>query len=66
MLLAYYIAGVNIERAYRERSTEGGLDFEYEPFDGIVLTDTFQSSEAGDRRDTAMFPPQQRQNRAPT
>ena len=38
VLLAYYIAAVNIEEAYRgRRGREGG----YKPFKGIVLTDTF-------------------------
>lgn len=41
VLLAYYIAAINIEEAYH------GLagDSAYEPFDGIVLTDTFQLAE---------------------
>ena len=47
MLLAYYIAAVNIEATYhaligRQRARD------YEPFHGIVLTDTFQITEAGD------------------
>ena len=50
MLLAYYIAAVNIETAYAE------IAGEYQPFEGIVLTDTFQSSESGDRKDTSFFP----------
>ena len=50
MLLAYYIAAVNIETTYAEIANE------YKPFDGIVLTDTFQASEATDRKDTAFFP----------
>ena len=50
MLLAYYIAAVNIETAYAE------IAGDYEPFEGIVLTDTFQASEASDRKDTAFFP----------
>lgn len=37
VLLAYYIAAINIEAAYH--GVAGG---EYLPFDGIVLTDTFQ------------------------
>jgi predicted helicase len=51
MLLAYYIAAVNIEATYH--GIAGG---EYTPFDGIVLTDTFQISEAGDQSDTSLFP----------
>ena len=50
MLLAYYIAAVNIETTHAE------IAGEYQPFEGIVLTDTFQASEAGDRRDTSFFP----------
>ena len=38
VLLAYYIATVNIEEAYRGRR---GEEASYEPFGGIVLTDTF-------------------------
>ena len=50
MLLAYYIAAVNIEMAYSE------IAGEYRPFEGIVLTDTFQASETSDQRDTTFFP----------
>ena len=50
MLLAYYIAAVNIEMAYSE------IAGEYRRFEGIVLTDTFQASEAADQRDTTFFP----------
>lgn len=41
VLLAYYIAAINIEEAFHRKS--GG---EYEPFPGIVLADTFQMNEA--------------------
>jgi predicted helicase len=40
VLLAYYIATINIESAYY------GLTGEHLPFEGIVLTDTFQMNEA--------------------
>ncbi len=40
VLLAYYIAAINIEEAYHFRA--GG---EYEPFQGILLADTFQLGE---------------------
>ncbi|WP_228986765.1 DEAD/DEAH box helicase [Micromonospora sp. DH13] len=40
VLLAYYIAAVNIEAAFHELA--GG---DYRPFEGIVLTDTFQLAE---------------------
>jgi predicted helicase len=45
-LLAYYVAAVNIEEAYHSRM--GG---NYIPFDGILLTDTFQMTEADDELD---------------
>ena len=47
VLLAYYVAAVNIEETYH--GLIGGAD--YEPFPGIILTDTFQSSEDDDRYD---------------
>ena len=56
MLLAYYIAAVNIENVYRDAMQAVGEQVEYEPFSGIVLTDTFQASEPGERHDMAMFP----------
>ncbi|HSH30046.1 MAG TPA: type ISP restriction/modification enzyme [Thiohalobacter sp.] len=43
VLLAYYIAAVNIEAAYH--GVAGG---EYTPFEGICLTDTFQMYETDD------------------
>ena len=52
MLLAYYIAAVNIEAAYHDRADAE----EYTPFEGIVLTDTFQSAEEGDPMDKVLFP----------
>jgi predicted helicase len=51
MLLAYYIAAVNIETTYHALT-----EAEYSPFEGIVLTDTFQITEDGDSMDTEMFP----------
>ena len=56
MLLAYYIAAVNIENSYLEAMREAGNQADYEPFSGIVLTDTFQSSEPQDRQDTSLLP----------
>lgn len=47
VLLAYYVAAVNIEATYNTITAED----DYEPFPGIVLTDTFQSSEDDDRYD---------------
>ena len=43
VLLAYYIAAINIEAVYH-----GIVGGEYEPFDGICLTDTFQLYEQDD------------------
>lgn len=43
VLLAYYIAAINIEQVYHEMM--GG---EYQPFEGICLTDTFQLYEKDD------------------
>ncbi|CAA0127318.1 Putative DNA repair helicase RadD [Mycolicibacterium vanbaalenii] len=51
VLLAYYIAAINIEAAYH-----GAAGGNYQPFDGIVLTDTFQIAEAGDTMDADLFP----------
>src|SRR5690606_11809333 len=42
VLLAYYIAAINIEATYHE------LTGEYAPFPGICLTDTFQLYEKED------------------
>ncbi|MDY0286754.1 MAG: DEAD/DEAH box helicase family protein, partial [Bacteroidales bacterium] len=55
VLLAYYIAAVNIENAYHDL-LEDGSDFQ--PFDGIVLTDTFQLGEtdASEKLFSEMFP----------
>lgn len=50
MLLAYYVAAINIEATYH-----GVVGGEYAPFEGIVLTDTFQMTEDGDTLDTKMF-----------
>ncbi|OZF50681.1 DEAD/DEAH box helicase [Rhodococcus sp. 14-2470-1a] len=56
MLLAYYIAAVNIETTYHALTTPDGETGVYEPFEGIVLTDTFQITEGGDSMDSIMFP----------
>lgn len=50
VLLAYYIAAVNIENAYHDLSKDQDT---YLPFEGIVLTDTFQLTETKD--DTKLF-----------
>ncbi len=43
VLLAYYIAAVNIETAYHDVA-----DGDYKPFEGICLTDTFEMQEGDD------------------
>lgn len=48
VLLAYYIAAINIENAYHDATpdpNDGVGKANYTSFDGIVLTDTFQLSE---------------------
>ena len=66
LLLAYYIAAVNIETTYQDviRGTlapatdgaqSGSAEAAYEPFPGLILTDTFQSWEANDTLDTTVF-----------
>ncbi|WP_454921890.1 DEAD/DEAH box helicase [Actinomyces naeslundii] len=65
LLLAYYIAAANIEVTYRDlirsdappASGEEGDPAQagYTPFDGIVLTDTFQMTEDGDTLDQSVF-----------
>ena len=59
MLLAYYIACVNIETTYQAiRQCELGPDEQapYVPFPGATLTDTFQITEDGDRADNSLIP----------
>ncbi|MGW6496844.1 DEAD/DEAH box helicase [Nonomuraea angiospora] len=46
VLLAYYIAAVNIEAAFHELHRG-----DYKPFEGIVLTDTFQLAEGNSKLD---------------
>ena len=48
LLLAYYIAAVNIETTYQHELRRLDLGVSEEPFPGIVLTDTFQLGEAGE------------------
>ena len=57
VLLAYYIAAVNIEYAYHLARAQNGLkDEAYLPFEGIVLTDTFQLTETKGALEEQMFP----------
>jgi predicted helicase len=68
VLLAYYIAAVNIENAFHDLM---GQDSEYKSFEGICLTDTFQLAESGnaDSLFSDMFPQNskrvQQQQKAP-
>ena len=52
MLLAYYVAAINIESTWHDVAEAS----EYHPFNGIVLTDTFQSYEEADPMDEYLFP----------
>ena len=59
--MAYYIAAVNIENAYHDATPDpdDGIGKEkYTPFDGIVLTDTFQLGETDENQKlfSEMFP----------
>lgn len=51
VLLAYYIAAVNVEATYHEIADAS----QFEPFDGLVFTDTFQMSEDEDVIDHRVF-----------
>ncbi|MFV0561092.1 MAG: DEAD/DEAH box helicase [Enterococcus sp.] len=51
VLLSYYIAAINIEATFDEINGEEG----YVPFEGIVLTDTFESTETEDTLDDEYF-----------
>ncbi len=68
VLLAYYIAAVNIENAYHDLQ---GEQSDYESFEGICLTDTFQlgETEEGEKLFSEMFPQNservQKQKKAP-
>ncbi|MGP5724464.1 DEAD/DEAH box helicase [Arthrobacter rhombi] len=62
LLMAYYIAAINIEATLHglleQQALEAGHEpeeAEYVPFDGIVLTDTFQMTEDGDTLDEHVF-----------
>ena len=52
ILLSYYIAAINIEAVFDEVN---GPDRGYKPFEGIVLTDTFESTERQGTLDDDMF-----------
>ena len=52
ILLSYYIAAINIESTFDEIN---GDEEGYTPFEGIVLTDTFESTETEDTLDDDYF-----------
>ena len=56
LLLAYYIASVNIEEAFRGQR---GGDSNYEPFNGIILTDTFNLNKP-EEENPPLLPEEQR------
>src|SRR5699024_1388727 len=60
LLLAYYIAAINIETTFHDLAAAADevtlAEEAYEPFGGIVLTDTFQQTEDGDLTDESVFP----------
>lgn len=51
VLLSYYIAAINIEAVFDDING----DEPYTPFEGIVLTDTFESTEQEDTLDDSFF-----------
>ncbi|HEY8427462.1 MAG TPA: DEAD/DEAH box helicase family protein, partial [Sandaracinaceae bacterium] len=53
LLLAYYIAAINIESTYHDLTGGSGP---YQTFPGIVLTDTFQLTEGGAGGGAGLFP----------
>ncbi|YCA45964.1 DEAD/DEAH box helicase family protein [Bacillus sp. JZ8] len=53
VLLSYYIAAINIEETYYELMKD--VQPEYVPYEGIVLTDTFESTEQEDTFDDEFF-----------
>ncbi|WP_323375433.1 hypothetical protein [Corynebacterium antarcticum] len=56
MLLAYYVAAVNIETTYAAlNSDDDGTPGGYQPFEGIALADTFQVTEDDDAMDLGVF-----------
>lgn len=58
VLLAYYIAAINIEAAYH-----GLVGGDYVPFEGILLTDTFQMYEKDDLVDALLVDNSKRRRR---
>lgn len=51
VLLSYYIAAINIETTFADVAKDAKLNLDYMPFEGMVLTDTFQLSESAHQVD---------------
>ena len=64
VLLAYYIAAINIETVYH--SLVGKEGAAYQPFEGICLTDTFQMYESKDMLDAFLLINSERRKRQVT
>lgn len=72
VLLAYYIAAINIEATYHgimndnvtgQEETDQIFEVPYEPFEGICLTDTFQMYETEDMIDALLVENSERRKR---
>jgi predicted helicase len=65
VLLAYYIAAINIESTYHDlmQAQQPDKTIEYEPFEGICLTDTFQMYEKEDLIDQLLVDNSKRRKR---
>ncbi|MGO1759548.1 MAG: type ISP restriction/modification enzyme, partial [Mammaliicoccus vitulinus] len=55
VLLSYYIAAINIEETFKEINEIVNEDDTYYPFEGIVLTDTFETTEQEATLDEDLF-----------
>lgn len=55
VLLSYYIAAINIEETFKEINLSENNDDSYHPFEGIVLTDTFETTEQEATLDDDLF-----------
>lgn len=55
VLLSYYIAAINIETTFEEINENYGDEKSYHSFNGIVLTDTFASTEQKETLDDNLF-----------
>lgn len=72
VLLAYYIAAINIEATYHgilnnnvtgQEESDQIFEVEYQPFEGICLTDTFQMYESEDMVDALLHENSERRKR---